>query len=47
MGIFKKKKQDNPSDEALKEQNDVLKDDISKAYDEFIAGGNEPVDKSS
>ncbi len=45
MGIFKKKKQDNPQTDAPKEQNDVLKDDISKAYDELISGDNEPADE--
>lgn len=42
MGIFKKKeKQEMQNNTAL--ENKELKDDISKAYDELVAGGNNEV----
>ncbi len=41
MGLFnRKKKQEKPAEESVK-RNDALKEDISKAYDEIIAGGEE------
>lgn len=47
MGLFKKKIKNEIKNDTTAERNDELKDDISKAYDELVSGGEAEPQKSS